>query len=49
MQLKSQLDKVENNQPEQVLYDKMRIVIDFVCLLTDSSAITLGNVIKNYY
>ena len=49
MQLKSQLEKVENNQPEQVLYDKMRIVIDFVCLLTDSSAITLGNVIKNYY
>lgn len=49
MQLKSQLEKVENNQPERVLYDKMRIVIDFVCLLTDSSAITLGNVIKNYY
>ncbi len=47
--LKSQLEKVDNDQSEQTIYNKMRIVLDFVCLLTDSSAITLGNVIKNYY
>lgn len=57
VQLKSRLDKVDNdhskqvdnNYLEQAIYKKMRIILDFVCLLTDSSAITLGNVIKNYY
>lgn len=49
VQLKARLEKVDNDHPEQVIYKKMRIVLDFVCLLTDSSAITLGNVIKNYF
>ena len=49
VQLKSRLEKVDNDHPEQAIYKKMRIILDFVCLLTDSSAITLGNVIKNYY
>lgn len=49
VQLRSQLEKVDNNRPEQAFYEKMRIILDFVCLLTDSSAITLGNVLKNYY
>ena len=49
VQLRSQLEKVDNNKPEQAFYEKMRIILDFVCLLTDSSAITLGNVVKNYY
>ena len=49
VQLKARLEKVDNDHPEQVIYKKMRIILDFVCLLTDSSAITLGNVIKNYY
>ena len=49
VQLRSQLEKVDNNNPEQAFYEKMRIILDFVCLLTDSSAISLGNVVKNYY
>lgn len=49
VQLKSRLEKVDNDHPEQAIYNRMRIILDFVCFLTDSSAITLGNVIKNYY
>ena len=49
VQLKARLEKVDNDHPEQVIYKKMRIVLDFGWLLTDSSAITLGNVIKNYF
>ena len=42
-----EVGKFESNS--ELVYKELRTILDFVCLLTDSAAISIGNTYRNYF